>query len=133
MKKFNICLCVILCISLIICLISCGRSIYEMEQDAKRESIYNQGYEVGYQEGEWEGFANGRNEANNDFEWIIGFDAVDYAREYSGWHPEEAMCIIQAYEAGKPYGDTVITEQIYKDAVESLYRYCEYIYYKMYN
>lgn len=120
--------------TLFLCLSSCERSIYEMEREAKREAAYNDGYEAGYDEGYGEGYGEGYNEAFDHFSWIVNSDAVHYAREYSDWHPEEAMCIIKAYENGElAFGNMQVSEEDYKEAIESLYRYCEYFYYDMYN
>ena len=125
-------MCAILCLSLS----SCERSIYAMEQDAKREAAYNEGYDVGYEEGQWdghtdgwhEGYDEGHKDACADFEEIINYDAVFYAKEYSEFHPEEAMQIIELYESE----EAIITESEYKEAVKSLFYYSKYFYHDLY-
>jgi len=128
MKKLFI---AILMLSIFICLTSsCKRSEYAMERDAIREVAYNNGYETGYGEGYYEGYTD----AFGHFSEIVNYDAVHYAREYSEWHPEEAMCIIKAYESGElAFGNMQVSEKDYKEAIESLYRYFEYLYYDKYD
>ena len=149
MKRLNVLSGILIIVILIVTLVSCnnGRSIYEMERDAESEaleSLYDEGYEegsssgyyTGYDEGYSEGYSKGYDEGYNEgysevmahFENIIEYDAIHYAREYSIFHPEEALCIIDDYENGEP-----VTEEDYNEAIESLYRYCEYLYYKEYD
>ena len=109
------------------------------------EKTYDDGYFDGYEEGYNEGhlyakdeysehsfdmYKEGYDEAYEDFLNDIVHDAaVFYAKEKGGWHPEEAMCIIDAYESGgMSYGQMPITEEDYKAAVHSLYYYYEYFY-----
>lgn len=109
------------CLSL---LTACAEeSTYSYSYEDGYEDGYNDGQEEGYDNGYWEGYS----EAESDFDNIIEYDAVHYAREYSEWHPEEAMCVIDAYRRGE-----AVTEADYNEAIESLYRYCQYLYYDMY-
>ena len=100
-------------------------------------SGYEEGYDDGYSaakekfsEHGYEMYQKGYDEATGDFvDGIIEWRAIRYAKENGGWHPEEAMCIIDAYESGSMfYGKTPITEKDYKDAIKTLYYYYEYFY-----
>ena len=104
-----------MCLSLCFCLTACnGDSI----------DVSEYGYEM---------YEAGYDEAYGDFEDIIQYKAIKYARNFSEWHPEEAMCIIDAYESGDfYYGSATITEEDYKEAVASLYHYYAYFYSSMY-
>ena len=107
----------------------------------KQEKTYEDGYKDGYADGHYDAnsananhsfemYQEGYNEACGDFIYkVIDSEAVHYAVEHGGWHPEEAMCIIDAYENGQAsYGELPITEKDYKDAVSSLYYYYDYFY-----
>lgn len=127
MKKF---LFVALCISLCLCLTAC-------ESEDSYLNVYEDGYydaSVEFSEHSHEMYEEGYKEAYRDFsEGIIWYEAIHYARQFSEWSPEEAMCVIDAYESGTLYyGSLPITEQDYKEAVESLYHYYEYFYNAMY-
>lgn len=132
MKKFLIlAMCVFLCFALTSC---------ESESESEIESAYLSGYDDGYSlasdimlEYGRNRYAAGYDEAYNDLKWIADDNAVHYAREHSKWHPEEAMCVIDAYESGNYYyGKDPITEKDYKEAIKSLYYYSSYFYYEMY-
>ena len=119
-----------LCIALIFCLPSCRVS-------KSNGDDYMKGYDDGYLDGismnseeEFMKYMCGYEEAYDDFvEGVINNKAISYAREESAWHPEEALCIIDWYEKGYSYcGNYPITENDYKEAVKSLYRYYEYFY-----
>ena len=121
MKQLKILLVIVLCLSFTAC--------YE-------ESDYGSGYDDGYRDarvelneyGE-EMYQNGYDEACSDIiDEIIHYEAVHYARNFSSWHPEEAMGIIDSYESG----DITISEEDYKDAVKSLYYYYAYFYSALY-
>lgn len=110
---------------LFFCLSSCGN-----------QKTYDDGYEDGYADGHYDAsnalsdhgfdlYQEGYEEAYEDFVYgIIEYEAVHYAKDHGGWHPEEAMCIIDAYEKGQDS----YTEKDYKDAVRSLYYYYAYFY-----
>ena len=133
MKHPNKALCLIL-LYLTLCLTSCDKveanSYYEYNDS---DHYYWEGYEDGRDSGYDEGYAEGYAEAQSHFYETVNYYAVHYAREHSKWHPEEAMCIIEAYENGVSYGSTTVTETEYKEAVESLYHYSQYFYYEMYD
>lgn len=128
--NFNKILSIALCGVLIFCLLSC-------EKQKTYEDGYNDGYEDGYFDASnelsdygFDMYQEGYDEAYGDFVYgIIEDEAVHYAVEHGGWHPEEAMCIIDCYEKGYDYCESLlITEEIYKDAVKSLYCYYEYFF-----
>lgn len=91
------------------------------------DTDFFEGYDYGYDEGYNEGYDEGYNEGFSDMEWEFE-EAVDHARDYSEWHPEEAAMLIEEYQNGT--GE--YTEEEYLDAIESLYRFFEYLYYNMY-
>ena len=110
-----------LCVVLIFCLSSC-------RTQKTNEDGYGDGNTSYHSRHSGEMYQEGYNEAYRDFVYdIIQYEAVRYAVEHGGWHPEEAMAIIDAYENGQSYYGT-ITEKDYKDAVRSLYCYYEYFY-----
>ena len=133
-RHFKIMLSVALCLGLIFGLSSCIDS-------QAYEDAYFDGYEDGrfdasseFRSHSFEMYLNGYDEAYRDFADTVFSDyAIWYAREFSEYHPEEAMCIIDCYERGERYcGQLPITEEDYKDAIESLYRYYEYFLNGMY-
>ena len=107
-------------------------SLYDEGYEEGSSSGYDKGYDEGHDDGYNDGYNNGYDEGYSEaltyFESIIEYDAIHYARENSDFHPEEALCIIDDYENGTP-----VTEEDYNEAIESLYRYCEYLYYKEYD
>lgn len=111
----------------------------------KTVKSYEEGYNEGFEDGHFyateeltghsfEMYQNGYDEAYRDFVFdIIQSEAIDYARNFGGYGPEEAMCIIDSYKRGDSYwGKTPITEAEYIDAVETLYHYYEYFFIAMY-
>ena len=57
------------------------------------------------------------------------WDAEHYAREKSGWNPEEAMGIIEDFENQTAYyNDFIPSVDEYIEAVHSLYYFYEYYY-----
>lgn len=62
-----------------------------------------------------------------DVALLLQEDAVDYVREGCDWHPEDALCIVRAYEKGeKYYGSHLITEEDYQEAIRALCRFYSY-------
>lgn len=129
-KHLKIFLSIALCVVLIFCLSSC-----------RKQKTYEEGYNDGYENGNFDAndalsdfgfemYGKGYEEAYGDFVYgIIEYKAIKHARTFSTFHPEEAMCVIDCYEKGYAYcGSLLITDEIYKDAVESLYRYYDYFY-----
>jgi hypothetical protein len=95
---------IVACVVLIFGLSSC-------EENKKSALSRSELYEAGFKE------------AYGEFYHAIDYEAVHYAKDNGGWHPEEAMCIIDAYENGEGY-----TEEEYREAVRSLYCFYEYFY-----
>lgn len=141
MKHLNKLICVVLVCSSIL-LFSCEkiedyeRPLYQAGFDKGYGLGYDDGRfdgeQSGYDEGYNDGFRDGQDESMSRFEDYILSEAAGYAIREGGWHPEEAMCIIEAYEAGESYGDTVVTQNEYEEAVASLMAFYEYFYNKMY-
>lgn len=134
-KLIKIIFSIALSVALLFCLLSC--------ETAK---TYEDGYIDGCSDGHffaseefsehsWEMYKKGYNEAYDDFVYgIIDNQAIHYARKFSEYHPEEAMCIIDCYKNGTRYwGKLPITDADYSAAVESLYRYYEYFLNAWYN
>ena len=94
---------------------------------------YTEEYDAGFHDGYDFGYDEGFDAAYSRFESAVNHDAIFFVNETCEWHPEEAVCIIEAYENGEGYyGDYQITEKDYKDAVESLCRYYGYFYSRLY-
>lgn len=69
----------------------------------------------------------------NDVALMLEENAIHYVREACEWHPEEALCIIQAYERGeKYYGSYPITAEDYQEAIHSICRFYNYFYEREY-
>lgn len=130
---------VILAVIVLLCCLAVytGSSIRTAEKEKKETYFedgynkgYNDGYDAGYDEGSFYGYEDGRNE----IEWAEE-EAIFYAKENGGWHPEEAWMIIEAYRNKEPfYSDgSIPSEQDYNDAVNSLIYFFEYFYSKNYD
>ena len=125
---------ILLSASLLLCLSSCNdRGAVYGNYNEEYDDGYEAGFDEGYGEGLWEGYKEGYSEAYYRFEESALHDAVHYAEDYSGWHPEEAMYIIEAYENGDlAFGYMTVTEKDYKNAVQSLCLYYQYFYDALY-
>ena len=130
---------VIAVIAILICgLSSCGKSDYVRDQEAKEEAIYQRGYEDGYDEGRYDGYEDGYDEGYfygyedgyNDSKSDIVIEAIFYAKEKGGWHPEEALMIIDAYRNKEPFYEdgSSPSKQDYYDAIDSLIYFFEFFY-----
>lgn len=118
---------VIAVIAILICgLSSCGKSDYVRDQEAKEEAIYQRGYEDGYDEGYFYGYEDGYNDGESD----IVIEAIFYAKEKGGWHPEEAWMIIEAYRNKEPFYEdgSSPSKQDYYEAIDSLIYFFEFFY-----
>lgn len=134
----------ILSILLVICLVLLGISIsmtkdyaqqitdLSDELDMVRGESYDEGYKNGYDVGYEDGF-----EARSEDTWensqsilYAMEEALHYARDNSGWHPEEAVDLIEAYQQQLPYYENgnPPTRQDYLAAVQSLQDFFEYFY-----
>lgn len=88
------------------------------------DSMYDIGKEDGYETGYKDGAMS------DDAISFSEEEATWYAREKSGWSPEEAMAIIYAYKNGDPFyeDDSPPSENDYLDAVDTLVYFFEYFY-----
>ena len=142
MKRFIV---IFASVALFVCLLSCGyRGTYDDGYEdgydegyfyamIKFEDYYDRGYENGYDEGYWEGSQNGWIDHIEEPGRYLEEEAVHYARQYSEWHPEEAMTIIHSYQSREPIDGTLPSYEEYLEAIESLYRFYEYFYCAMYD
>ena len=89
------------------------------------DSEWDEGYDEGYSDGYDDGF---------DHIWIAVYEAEHYAGEQGGWHPEEAMMIIDCYENGEAFWENGAppSKEEYKEAIQSLYSFYQYFYCGMY-
>lgn len=128
---------VLLLLSALLALSACGR-YSESDLDAARSAGYadgkadgygsgeSDGYSLGYRHGYEEGFEAGASGGSVD---SLVWEAEHYAAENGGWHPEEALCIIEDYENGTAkYFDAVPTVEEYGEAIHTLYYFYEFFY-----
>lgn len=118
-------------ISTALCLLSaCNNKEYEC--------AYNDGYNDGYSCAEFEIGYLAQEKFSDGYE--IGFDdgydnvcgtisdAMDYAREKTGWSVYEAWNNISIYNDGvHPFGYDLPTEEEYRQSIETLVIFCEYL------
>lgn len=97
---------------------------YEGYDEAFNES-YNNGYNEGYDEGFYEGYCAGLEEIYTSFH-----EAERYASNNGGWHPEEAVVVIESYINNKPFYEdgSSPSKRDYELAVDSLIYFYEYYY-----
>jgi hypothetical protein len=136
----------LLSIFALICSSSCSGMVHTYEEgyDDGYENGYREGRYEGYDEGEFYGYEEGYEDGSEDdyFEWYddlpeyaryLEDEAVHYAAENGGWHPEEAGVIIDAYINGKSVYGSMPSKEEYREAVESLWYFYDYFYSAMYN
>lgn len=105
MKKY--CIYLIAIVFLLTCT-ACGNSDVELQRQ------YNAGYSDGYEEGYRDGGNDGYSSLDSD-ELIYSYEeAVLKAARY-GWHPEEALCVIEDHINGK-----YVSKQDLANALDSL-------------
>lgn len=110
------------------------------------EPTYEDGFDDGYDEGyfdainEYEddysrGYADGYIEGKSDIDadeiiYYITREAEKYAGRESGWHPEDAWCLIEAYQNNEPFYEdgSMPSYQDYLDAINSIIYFYEYFY-----
>lgn len=122
---------VIIAILIALCSLSaCNSKTYE--------DGYNDGYNDGYSYAEYEmrylaeekfsdGYEIGCDEGYDDVYGAI-LDAMDYAREQTGWSVYEAWNNIGIYNDGvDPFGYALPTEEEYQQSIETLVLFCEYL------
>jgi hypothetical protein len=101
----------------------------ETEMQYQLEEEFLDGYDWGYEEGYWEA-----EKEYSDYGWLLEFDAMHYAREQTGWQPEEAWMIIEAYQNNESYyvDGSSPSEEDYLDAIDTLIYFYDYFFSKMY-
>lgn len=87
---------------------------------------YDEGHSDGYDEGSKDGWIDYIEEPGCYFEW----DASHHAKEQTGWHPEEARMIIDAYQNSEPFWEdgSPPTQKEYIEAIDTLICFYEYFY-----
>lgn len=86
---------------------------------------FDEGYDVGYDEGYEEEYEEGyySDDFLHDGIFYSYEEAIHFARDDGGWHPEEAWCIIEDYRAGND-----VSREEYEAAIDSLIAFHEYYY-----
>ena len=111
---------------------ACGPRTYE--------DAYDEGYNDGYSDAEFkmddkcqEWYDFGYDDGQRDGEWLE-YKAIHYAREQTGWSPEEAMMIIDAYRNSEPFWEDGYppSYEDYLDAIDTLMYFYDYFYSRMY-
>ena len=133
-------------VGLIILGVVTGISDFPKSRDNEYEDLYIDGYSVGYDDGYSVGYDEGLSigwDYGHDegiyYDWAdnvaeIGCyfeeDAVHYAKDHGGWHPEEAWMIIEAYQNSEPFYEdgSSPSEQDYLAAIDSLIDFNDYFY-----
>ena len=121
-------------------LISCGSNGYYDQgyEDGYAEGLYDghlekelelyddrfeSGYDIGHEEGYYTGYDDGYEEAR-----LVIEIAGDHARDQTGWSVYEAWNNIGIYHDGvDPDGYELPTEEEYRQSVETLVIFCEYL------
>lgn len=91
------------------------------EETFNYEEVFDDGFDEGFIEGYYSGF----DEIYNSV-----YEAEHHAAESGGWHPEEAMAIINSYVNQEPFyvDGSLPSKEDYELAVESLICFYEYYY-----
>ncbi len=101
-------------------------SEYSIDLDVAYDAGWDAGFDEGRAEGYYDGYKSGRSLIDAAVE-----EAVHYT---NGWHPEEAMMVIDCYENGEAFYEdgTPPSKEDYKEAIMSLYQFYEYFYNRFY-
>ena len=105
MKKYFISLFIIGC--LLFCT-ACRSSDVELQRQ------YNAGYSDGYEDGYSDGSDGGYSSFDSD-DLIINYEEAVLEAARCGWHPEEALCVIEDHLNGK-----YVSKQDLYNALDSL-------------
>ncbi len=90
------------------------------DSQSEHQDDYSRGYDDGFTEGFWMGV--------DDHKSIIIEEAAEYARTKTGWSVYEAWNSIGIYHEGvDPDGFELPTEEEYRECVETLVLFCEYL------
>ena len=108
-------------------------SHYE-EYDNEYNSGYDDGYDEGYDEGHYDGTYYDWDDNIDELGRYFEEEAVHYAKDQGGWHPEEAWMLIEAYRNNEPFyqDGSPPSEQDYIDAINSLIYFYDYFYSTIY-
>ncbi len=106
-----------------------GYSDAEVEMEYLLDEEFLDGYDWGYDDGYWEA-----EKEYSDYGWLLEYEAMHYAREQTGWNPEEAWMIIEAYQNNEPFyvDGSCPSEKDYLDAIETLIYFYDYFFSKRY-
>lgn len=112
-------------------------SYYEAYSDGYNEGYdegYDEGLEIGYDYGHDDGIYYDWEENIDEIGWYFEEEAIDYAIENGGWHPEEAWMVIEAYQNNASFyqNGSPPTKQDYLDAINSLIYFYDYFYSERY-
>ena len=120
---------------------SCNKHTVPEVDDSYYEGYddgYDDGYDCGHDDGYYEGYDRGHDDGIYDdwydnideIGWYFEDEAVHYAKEQGGWHPEEAWMIIEAYRNNEPFyqDGSPPSKQDYIDAIDTLIYFYDYFY-----
>ena len=109
---------------------ACSLDPYKSDYDEGYDFGYEVGYDYGYERGYEDGYDEGKLDGS-----ALEEEGIHYAREHSGWSPEEAMYVIEAYQTGKSCwkDGSLPSHEEYLDAIESLIYFYDYFYSVKYN
>lgn len=123
---------VVLCFTMVVGAICLDFTTPKPTATRTYDSGYEEGFDSGYDIGYEDGFdaRSGDDWGNNQSILYAMEEAIYYARDNSGWHPEEAVDLIEAYQKQLPYYEngSPPTHQDYLAAVQSLQDFFEYFY-----
>lgn len=129
---------IIICLFLILFITSCSSlekskdkktvsndNIYQNNYYSGEAENYDEIFDDGFDEGFIEGYYSGFYEIYNSVH-----EAEHYALDKGGWHPEEAVAVIEMYRTKVSYypDGSIPTEEEYLDAINSLVAFYEYFY-----
>lgn len=125
MKKLLICLCLVLLLT------SCN--LNNKTSSSSWEKGFDEGFSQGFDEGFDEGYYEGYNEGFDEILNVI-YEAESYAADNGGWHPYEAMWVIEMYQTKKSYypDGSLPTKEEYYNAINSLIYFYEFFEYELY-
>lgn len=91
------------------------------EETFNYEEVFDDGFDEGFIEGYYSGFYEIYNSVH---------EAEHYASDKGGWHPEEAVAVIEMYLTKVSYypDGSIPTEEEYLNAINSLIAFYEYFY-----
>ena len=120
---------------LVFSLTSCFSQESYTDDSSSVDLAYDDGYYDGYDDGYYDGSEEGWYDNIDEIGWFFEEEAVHYAAEHGGWHPEEAWGLIEAYQNNEPFYEdgSPPSKQDYFDAIESLIYFYEYFYGKKYS